>query len=484
MRFRYKVTMINIAFLSLALGVLGFIIVRQNFKHSMELQVTYAIEENNLIQSSIEYQMLDYLNGSNPDLSEHVEDIGMNTDSAILTQFSSFYIVYNKQLLFSSVSDITTVEALPESLFGSLTLGSKNYMICKEKEHFFIYVASENIIENKDFHIITKRNVDDSYQLLYSQIQLFLILMVIVLLICSIFLYWVSQYLTKPLEKLNDITDRFAEGDYQIQSHISSNDEIGMLAEKFNHMALSVSGHIDELNEMVKQHEQFVADFTHEIKTPMTTIIGYADMLQSKDLNEERQKLAYHYIYSEGKRLETMSMKLFDLIYLKEHDVLMSELHTSILANEIYASVQPILDRKQITLKTSVADCIIYGETELLKTVFINLIDNARKASKEGTVIELNGLFETDSYVLQVVDHGCGMDEETIAHICDEFYMADKSRSRAEGGAGLGMSLSALIIAKHHATLDITSSIGNGTTISIHFHEYEKTTAQAKEEFL
>lgn len=480
MRFRYKVIMINITFLSIALGILGFIIIHRNFRQALNIQLSYAVEENNLIQSSIEYQLLDVLNTSSNDFKRSLSDIGEKTNSGFFSQFSSFYIMFNHQLVYSNTEE--KEPSVPEKLYSSLELGSKNYMLCKEDDDYYIYVTSKNTINKQDLYIITKRNTNDTYQLLYQQIQYFLLLMVIVLVICSVFLYFISQYLTKPMEQLNTVTDYFARGDYEARADISSNDEIGMLSKKFNSMAASVSEHIEELNRMVKQHEQFVADFTHEIKTPMTTIIGYAEMLNNKPLNEERRRLAYQYIYSEGKRLESMSMKLFDLIYLRENEIVKIEIDTFSLSQEIKESMQPILDRKEIILDISVEPAVIWGDRELLKTVFINLIDNARKASPAGSHILLQGGTEDKHYTFQVKDWGCGMDEETLLHMCDEFYMADKSRTRAEGGAGLGMSLSSLIIQKHNAKWDIKSSPGKGTTVSILFFDMDSGKNSPKEE--
>lgn len=469
MRFRYKVIMINIAFLSVALGILGFVIIYRNFRQSVDIQTSYAIEENNLIQSSIEYRLLEVINQSKYDLTQEIANAGEETGTQVLSDRSSLFILYNDEIAYNSKSNEGITPDIPEVLLSSLELGGKKYLTRKEKDGYFLYVASKNIVNDADFYIITRQNADATYQLLYSQIRYFLFLMVIVLAICSIFLYFICTRLTKPMEQLNRITDYIAQGDYQTQAEIVSDDEIGMLAEKFNNMAISISEHIQELNLMVRQHEQFVADFTHEIKTPMTTIIGYADTLRTKTLTDERKRLAYQYIYSEGKRLEAMSMKLFDLIYLRDNEIEKSEIETTELAGEITKSMQPILDRNDITLETELVSSTIYGEPELLKTVFINLIDNARKASPPHTKILFRGFPKEDFYCFQIQDFGCGMDEETKKHICDEFYMADKSRTRAEGGAGLGMSLVALIIQKHGATLDIQSEVGKGTIITIHW---------------
>lgn len=485
MRFRYKVIMINIAFLSLALGILGFIMIYKNFNQALHIQTDYAIAENNLIQSSIEYQLLDVLNQSNINLTNSLAEAGEDTVAQILSGSSFLYIFYKDELNYSNDSALqqmgttgsnqtATVKValseqtfIPESLLSSLELGSKDYVTRHEEGSYYLYIASRNILQENDIYIITKRDVSDTYALLYSQIESFIVLMLFVLVICTVFLFFVSTRLTKPLEQLNEITDNIAKGDYEIQADISSDDEIGMLAEKFNDMTLAISRHIEELNLMVKQREQFVADFTHEIKTPMTTIIGYADTLRSKPLSEERQKLAYDYIYSEGKRLETMSMKLFDLIYLRDNELIKSEIQTADMADEITNSMQPILDRKEIRLVTDVEQADIYGDLELLKTVFINLIDNAKKASEPKSDINFRGFLMNDSYVFQVEDHGCGMDKETKQHICDEFYMADKSRSRAEGGAGLGMSLASIIIQRHGFSLEIESELGKGSLFSV-----------------
>lgn len=484
MRFRYKVIMINIAFLSIALGILGFIMIYKNFNQALDIQTNYAIEENNLIQASIEYPLLDVLNQKNINLAESLSEAGKDTSAQLLSGNSLLYIFYNNSLVFSNDSSLQETDSsgsepatikvsfseqniIPNTLVSSLELGNKNYITCKDETGYYLYIATKNILDDKDLYIITKRSVDDTYHLLYSQIGYFLLLIVLVLAICSVFLYFISTHLTKPLEQLNEVTDTIAQGNYEIRANITSNDEIGMLVEKFNDMTAAISEHIEELNLMVKQREQFVADFTHEIKTPMTTIIGYADTLRSKQLTQERQKLAYQYIYSEGKRLENMSMKLFDLIYLKDNEFVKSEIETTDMTKEITESMQPILDRKSILLQTEVEPAIIYGDLELLKTVFINLIDNARKASPEHSTIILRGFRKDNTYVFQVEDYGCGMDEETKQHICDEFYMADKSRSRAEGGAGLGMSLASLIIRKHGAFMEIESEPGKGSIFTI-----------------
>lgn len=456
--------MINIAFLSLALGVLGFVMIYRNFNQALKLQTDYAIEEHNLLQASVEYQLLDSLNHSDATIKNDLLEASEATGKQLLNGTTILTIIYDGEILYTNSKECPDI---PDTLYETLELGSKSYETTKLDSSYYLFVASQNILSDSDLYIISIRDVTSNYSLLYSQIKYLVILMLIVLFVCTVFMYFVSTKLTKPLEKLNEVTDTIANGDYSTLADINSDDEIGMLAEKFNNMTLAISEHIDELNQMVKQREQFVADFTHEIKTPMTAIIGYADTLRTKELSEENKNIAYQYIYSEGKRLESMSMKLFDLIYLKDNELQLTELNTVEFADEICSSMKPLLEKKALSLETDIEPVTIYGENELLKTVFINLIDNARKASYEHNKILFSGHRKEDSYIFSVVDFGRGMDEETKIHICDEFYMADKSRSRAEGGAGLGMSLASLIISRHHATLDIDSTLGEGTTMIV-----------------
>lgn len=112
---------------------------------------------------------------------------------------------------------------------------------------------------------------------------------------------------------------------------------------------------------------------------------------------------------------------------------------------------------------------MIFGDSQLLGSVFINLIDNARKASLEGSVIELHGISLPGSYLIRVRDHGKGIPKEEISRITEAFYMVDKSRARKEGGAGLGLALCGKIIELHQAGWQIESEPGEGTTISVLF---------------
>ena len=473
MKFRYKVLMINIIILSIALGIIGYLMINKNFKLALNTQMRNAVLENNLVQSSVEYELLDIINSNPSDILKRLPDIGTKVRSGMMTSEASIYIMYNDTLAYSSVEG-----TVPESIFNNLDIGSKNYIITNENQRFQIYVTSINQINEKNLCVVTNTDITEIYDMLHDQIAYFKLLLIVILCICSFMMYFISTLLTRPMEKLNMITDSFAQGDYTARAAIAQQDEIGQLADKFNNMAQSVSDHVDELHAMVKRREQFVADFTHEIKTPMTSIIGYADMIRSRELSKERQTMASNYIFSEGKRLEQMSKKLFDLIYLGQHEIKLTDVYTVQLVDEVISSMTPNLEPKHISLEVQVEPAVIDGDKELLKTCLINLLDNARKASKEDSVIRLvaDAQKEQGTYTIRVIDQGIGMAPEDAKKICDEVYMVDNSRARKEGGAGLGMSLVAIIVSRHQAHLNIESALGKGTTIEIIFNSYKEVT--------
>ena len=474
MKFRYKVIILNLLLLSLATGVVGFLLMRRSYRLTMDTEIKSAVTENNLVQSSVEYSLLDVINKSRYDLKESLPEIGRTVFSGMLSGEEALMLRYGSEYLY-----LSDEKALlpPDTLYDIPENARKNYLITEADGHTYLYVTSDTKIDGKTLNIVTCRDISEMSRMLDQSIRDYRMITIILLSASVLILLILSRLLTRPLERLSDTTDAFAGGDYSARSDIHSGDEVGHLASRFNSMADSVEEHVEELNDMIHRREQFVADFTHEIKTPMTSIIGYADTMRSMDLTREEQQTALGYIFSEGKRLEAMSFKLFDLLYLKDHPIELRPIAAETLAEDVAASMVPLMENSNVQLKTSIAPGIISGDPELLKTVFINLIDNARKASKPGDTVELTGcvipsednIDASPTYRFTVKDHGIGISEDDQKKIFDEFFMVDKSRTRAAGGAGLGMSLVAVILERHNAKLELKSKPGEGTVIDVSF---------------
>lgn len=484
MKFRHKVLILNLLLLSLTTGVVGFLLMKRSYRITMDTAVKSAVTENNLVQSSVEYALLDVINSGKYNLLVSLPTIGNQVYTGMISGEEGLAIRYGDTIVYASDEDFPDLSS--EGFFDFSDGAAKNYLLREEGDRYFVYVTTNGALDNKALNLITRRDISDIYGMLDRSVREFREITLLILGISALLLYILSRFLTRPLESLRDTTDSFAAGDYSVRSRIGTSDEVGLLSDRFNSMADSVESHVEELNDMVHRREQFVADFTHEIKTPMTSIIGYADTLRSVDLSKEEEQQALRYIFSEGKRLESMSMKLFDLLYLKDHPIEKKKISAAALAESVETSMKPLLAVAGQTLTVNAAPGILEGDPELLKTVFINLIDNARKASKEGTVIEFTGETVPEipdeatgsgkagsekngsgGYRFTVRDHGIGISEEDQKKIFDEFFMVDKSRTRAAGGAGLGLSLTAVILERHGAKIGLKSRLNEGTTVSV-----------------
>ena len=281
--------------------------------------------------------------------------------------------------------------------------------------------------------------------------------------------FLLSRYLTRPIEQLNRTAGRIAGGDFEKRAAYQGTDEIGELSRSFNRMTDRLVRQMEEKELEAKQKEDFTAAFAHELKTPLTSIIGYADMLNSYELTEQERGEAAYYIFSQGKRLESLSHKLLELVGMDRQELEFKKIQTKELEENIRDTMRIPFERKGIRGKIDLERGVILGDRDLLLSLLYNLLDNAVKAVEEGGFILMKGRKLTQGYEIKVVDNGRGIPQEEIARITEAFYMVDKSRSRKEGGAGIGMALCQKIITLHQGELKIDSKLGEGTVMRLYF---------------
>lgn len=311
-----------------------------------------------------------------------------------------------------------------------------------------------------------------------SQLHWYRLSMLFLLLVGGSFIYILSHYLTRPISNLGKVAGNIASGDFELRSQVRSKDEIGELASSFNQMADRLVEQMKEKELEAKQKEDFTAAFAHELKTPLTSIIGYADMLNSVNLSEEERREAYFYIYSQGKRLESLSHKLLELVSTEHENMKFKPVPTKMLEENLRTTMRPVWESKKIRGKIVLEKATLHGDSELLLSLLYNLLDNATKAVEEDGFILLRGNNTPAGYEIKVVDNGRGIPKEEINRITEAFYMVDKSRSRKEGGAGIGMALCKQIITLHNGTLKIDSKLGEGTVIKLLFQDKRKETTE------
>ena len=207
--------------------------------------------------------------------------------------------------------------------------------------------------------------------------------------------------------------------------------------------------------------------FAHELKTPMTSIIGFADLLRQGSLDENTRMMAADYIYSEGKRLERLSFKLLELLLLKKDGVTMRSVWLNTYLAEVERALAPNMKAKNIRFVCKAEASRVVLETDLVKSLLYNLADNASKAMDGGGILAIHGIAIPGGCQFQVVDNGRGMEPEELTRITEAFYRVDKARSRSQGGAGLGLALCKQIAELHNGSIRFSSEPGKGTRVTV-----------------
>lgn len=220
-----------------------------------------------------------------------------------------------------------------------------------------------------------------------------------------------------------------------------------------------------ELKQSVERQERFMGSFAHEMKTPMTSIIGYAEMLCSEDLSQEEREEAAGYIFSEGKRLETLSRKMLQMMVVKKGNMTLVPVQPSLIIEEMMEKWKPVYHPIQLTCKCEEGLCML--EPDLFQALVLNLMDNARKAVDEHGEISVELKLLPDGCELKVIDNGFGIPADSVESLTQAFYRVDKSRSRELGGVGLGLSLCQEIVTFHHGNLWFESEPGKGTCVTV-----------------
>ena len=310
-------------------------------------------------------------------------------------------------------------------------------------------------------------DVSHLYAVRQRQLDIYYRLLAAVVLLGAAVSWGMAAVLTRPLYQLSRVTRQIAGGNLASRANIRSGDEFELLAEDFNRMTDRLEENIAQLQDAMERQEEFMGSFAHEMKTPMTSIIGYADLLRGQSLSLADQQQAANYIFSEGRRLESLSLKLLDLLVLRKRDFALSEGSPAAVIRGLVHVLRPSYAKQDITLQCRCQEGRCRMEPDLVKSLVINLADNARKAMDgPGNIYILSEMTDTGCYI-RVVDNGRGMPEQELSRITEAFYRVDKSRSRAQGGVGLGLALCQEIVALHEGTMEFQSVEGKGTIVTV-----------------
>lgn len=375
MKFFYKIFLSMLLVLTVSLATIEYLTVSYSLEHALQREENTALSQHQMAKYSIQTVLL----GITDDYTtSNMENIAKSAETPLGAQSGLFFASQNSQsgrdeTVYYNSCKINPSDRIPAT-------GILEYEIRETEKDRYLQVRSSFTLDTNSFVLVTEKNVKELFQdadTLRRRCEFFYWC---ILATGSFLVLVITFTLTKPLHRLQGTTRRFAKGEYDVRAEISSRDEIGDLLKTFNYMAKTIESKMEELKDAVRRQEEFTANFAHELKTPMTSIIGYADTLYQKTLSPEEVHQLAGIIMNEGMRLEALSFKLMELVTLR--------------------------------------------------------------------------------------DYGRGIPKEDLQKITEAFYMVDKSRSRKEHGAGLGLALAVKIAKLHQTELVYESVAGQGTCVS------------------
>ena len=347
---------------------------------------------------------------------------------------------------------------------------TESYSTIQKNGNRYILISGKKIpaAGTVDYKLMFVQDISELYEEMQKQVYFDLMIFAGAAMISVILIFLVTQKILRPLRELQQAAKDISDGKLKRRADVHTKDEIGVMADAFNRMAARIEDQVTELSQVSEQRRQLLGSLTHEMKTPMTSIIGYSDTLLHVNLKKEQQERALWHIHKECSRLERLSSKLMSLIGLYENDsIRMEEASMQDLFEQVEKLEKYNLGQRKIRLVYSCTMKDRSIDRDLFESLLVNLIDNGAKASREGGTIFLRG----EDNIITVEDQGCGIPKEEIARVTEAFYMVDKARSRKAGGCGLGLALCSMIAQLHNARLFIESEVGIGTKVSVIFED-------------
>ena len=459
MRLPAKIFFSVITVFSLVFLASGYFLLSHSFDFAIGREVDFALRQYQYDRFSVRSGMI-----ANEDIL--ISGIAENQDLRgffeKITEYVSApacFLSADGKELYNRIGEIEEISSME---FGG---DSYWYKVVHREKTSYILFGSRILQDDLCLDFVTKTDITETVTQQGVLRQYYERCFYVAMLTTILLTLGLSIFLTNPLKRMTKAADRMAEGCYHERLPLRGKDEFRELAESFNTMAEAVEGAISDLSEEARKKEDFVANFAHEIKTPLTSVIGYADRIYQKDMPREEVKKSAWYIWNEGMRLEALSLKLMDLTNMNRQHLSYSLMPMGEMLQEVTEAMKETLSEQEIEIICEAENAYICVDYDLWKTLMLNLIDNAAKA--ESKRIEIIGKVDNESYHIVVSDDGKGIPERELSRITEAFYMVDKVRSRKQHGAGIGLALVKRIVEIHEGTLYIESKEKERTRVAV-----------------
>ena len=287
-------------------------------------------------------------------------------------------------------------------------------------------------------------------------LEMFLVSAICVIIIAFAVIYVISSNMVRPLRSMVSATESFARGDFTVRVPVTEMDEIGKLSMAFNNMATSLA-------QQDSIRRSFVANVSHELKTPMTTIGGFVDGIMDGTIPPEKQRHYLSIVSSEVKRLSRLVRSMLNIARLESGEMQLQPKDfdiNQVVCSTIFTFEQSI-EEKQLDIRGLDADRVmVSADEDLIHQVVYNLVENAVKFVNVGGYIEISYHNEENMTHISVKNSGEGISKEEISKVFERFYKTDRSRSQDKSGVGLGLNIVRSIVKLHGGEVIVRSTEG------------------------
>ena len=436
-----------------------------------------------LVFSVTFYQLLDhgYLAGVTPDkmliTSEKVaSSIEEEHDTAYINILNEVNSTYAPMMFAILLEDHKVIE-------GEKAVGIESeaelieHLSRNDQYDTDIWVAARPIqLQNKRGYLITAANKKDFKTITYyfngpkaSGVlgKMLLLGLMMTLCITSLVTYLFSRKLMVRMKKLDKAIDAFELDNLTTRIEVEKEDEIGKLAARFNEMADKIEGQIKLQAAYEEKRKQLISNISHDLRTPLSSVIGYAELLLDGGEEEKDNKRYLGIIHRKALYMEKLLNQLLDFSRLENGSIKVKKEQDDIVecVREILIEYIPAMDEQNIELELGLPDepIIVAFDKDKLERVVRNLMDNAFKYGMDQKQLRVAAYRKEDEAIIEIKDYGEGMDEETLSHLFERFYRGDKGRRTKVGGMGLGLSIAEEIMERHGGKLEIESGVKKGT---------------------
>lgn len=428
---------------------------------------------SNLYYSDVEEE-IDQLSTRYANAMTTVEDseiLRMFVTLAAFTNNEVYIVDHNGTIVIDSgITGIITGETIDDNEQDLLKSGDaiyKEYHYLPSTERFL--VAGKPIFHESTFvgGIYVMSSLDAIDHSISQVKRLTLIAGIVAFIIGAGFIFMLSRKISAPLLQMEKATRKIAKGELNTRVNVHSNDEIGHLAKAINDLAV-------ELDRYRTNRQEFFANISHELRTPITYLEGYANVLKNQLYTSEEEKKQYLSIISdETKRLIHLINDLFDLSKAEEDQLVMHSKEVNIvqIISTVMLKVRLKAREKGLRIVDSLPpeEKIVFGDEQRLEQIFINLFENAIQYTEEGEISLSVEEQQDDELRILIYDSGIGIPDDELPFIFERFHRVEKSRSRDYGGTGLGLSIVKKLVELQNGTITVSSEFGKGTTFEIRF---------------